>query len=610
MSSKTSEGLSIILGKFLDDMLLRDKLSFLLGDNCSTNFAMCEQPALRQDKGPVVPFKKKHSFCRCLAHVVHLEAVQVIGLFQETCKKVSGRNNGYKVLTDAVHSMHTSSQRNKRWYELCVEHGKRTRLLPREVKTRWASFDQLLVLAVEYKDVLDDFMASEDYGFPKGFWEFCAMISKYTTKPLREITEVAMKDTSLSAMSVCLLYYAIQKLEDGLLKMSAKLAMTSEDVDPVSFYLDAYCRLAVTNLGLKLRSYFNHYKKDMEKFKFLFVPYNVWWYGHEMSSHLREILGWGEITDLESFMLKTLNDREVFEDRSSPSMFRLRLSSLNDANAGLKNNGSRVTYTSMGGNGSDPPSSPPSPQYEITVTPRPSHTGNLNSSPMSEEDREMSLLDRGTSYSEPRTIPAIPSNSLKSHVNVYFKHCSNDDQYNGHKNMKRGADESIQSYMQRMADDAMVYWKTGSVSVPLREVAMSVLSAPGSNAYVERVFSSIKDIPTDRRHKLSYDTIQRLSLSKFAVNYKHVPLGQLEGEFVNNYVDKAYSDFGDNDQNESDIVPTEFLQPENMFGWADIKADKVNLLRSVEKDDYFHPKYYDKIMENLEKSVISSEKRS
>jgi hypothetical protein len=95
MSSKTSEGLSIILGKFLDDMLLRDKLSFLLGDNCSTNFAMCEQPALRQDKGPVVPFKKKHSFCRCLAHVVHLEAVQVIGLFQETCKKVSGRNNGY-----------------------------------------------------------------------------------------------------------------------------------------------------------------------------------------------------------------------------------------------------------------------------------------------------------------------------------------------------------------------------------------------------------------------------------------------------------------------------------------------------------------------------------
>jgi hypothetical protein len=64
-----------------------------------------------------------------------------------------------------------------------------------------------------------------------------------------------------------------------------------------------------------------------------------------------------------------LNDREVIEDRSSPSLFRLRLSSMNDANVGLKNNGSRVTYTSMRGNGSDSPSSPFSPQYENTVTP-------------------------------------------------------------------------------------------------------------------------------------------------------------------------------------------------------------------------------------------------
>ena len=199
--------------------------------------------------------------------------MQVIRLFQETCRKVSERTNEYEVLTDAVHSMHTSSQRNKRWYELCVEQGKRTGLLPREVKTRWASFDQLLILAVEYRDALDDFMASEDYAFPKGFWDFCVLISKYTIKPLIEITEVAIKNTSLKTMSICLLYHAIQKLEDGLFRMSAKLEMTSKDVDPVSIYLDAYCRLAVTNLGLKLRSYFNHYKKDMEKFKFLFVPY-------------------------------------------------------------------------------------------------------------------------------------------------------------------------------------------------------------------------------------------------------------------------------------------------------------------------------------------------
>lgn len=69
------------------------------------------------------------------------------------------------------------------------------RLLSREVRTRWGSFDQLLILTVKYRVVLDKFMMIEDYGFPKWFWHFCALISKYTTKPLREITAVAIKDS-------------------------------------------------------------------------------------------------------------------------------------------------------------------------------------------------------------------------------------------------------------------------------------------------------------------------------------------------------------------------------------------------------------------------------
>ena len=63
-STKSSEKLSLLIGQFLDDLCLRDKLSFLLGDNHGVNMACCEQPALRQDNGPLVPFKKKDSFCR------------------------------------------------------------------------------------------------------------------------------------------------------------------------------------------------------------------------------------------------------------------------------------------------------------------------------------------------------------------------------------------------------------------------------------------------------------------------------------------------------------------------------------------------------------------
>jgi hypothetical protein len=56
---------------------------------------------------------------------------------------------------------------------------------------------------------------------------------------------------------------------------------------------------------------------------------------------------------------------------------------------------------------------------------------------------------------------------------------------------------------------------------------------------------------------------------------------------------KRIRTLNDNDQNESGSAPIEFFQPKNMFGWADIKADKVNLLPSLEKNDYFHPKYHE-----------------
>ena len=56
--------------------------------------AMCEQPALRQDNRPnlSVPFKKVSILLVDAWHILFIsEAVQVIGLFQEACTKVSGK---------------------------------------------------------------------------------------------------------------------------------------------------------------------------------------------------------------------------------------------------------------------------------------------------------------------------------------------------------------------------------------------------------------------------------------------------------------------------------------------------------------------------------------
>ena len=296
-------------------------------------------------------------------------------------------------------------------------------------------------------------------------------------------------------------------------------------------------------------------------------------------------------------MLQTLSDREALNEKAPTSMFRLRLSILNNPNVGFNNNYSRVTSTPIRSNRDDPPSSPPDLSYNTPVAPRRHYSGELNSSPISDEHIELlRWYNRATSHTERASTTQASTNSLKDHVRKYFKNCSDDGRYN----MIRDVDEDIQRYFQRMVDDAMEYWKSGPVT--LKEVAKSVLSVPGSNAYVERVFSGIKDMPTDRRHKLTYDSIQRLAMSKFALKYNHLSLKQIERQFIHDYVEGPYSELGDNEQNESDIDPTELFEPEFMFRWADVRADGVIPLKSVAKDDYFRPQTHDKIKENLDQS--------
>lgn len=112
----------------------------------------------------------------------------------------------------------------------------------------------------------------------------------------------------------------------------------------------------------------------------------------------------------------------------------------------------------------------------------------------------------------------------------------------------------------------MMQWRTGKVvRVTLKEVAKSILSVPGSNAYVEQVFSGIKDIPTDIRHKLTYDSIHGLTMSKFALKYNHLSLQQIERQFIHDYVEGPYSELDDNEQSESDTNPTKLFEPDSCF---------------------------------------------
>ena len=160
ISSHTSLGQAILISNVLERFQIKKKLCFLLGDNASTNLAMAGEKVMTYE-GPEVgsklPFAGKYSFCRCLSHIVHLEASVIIGIFKESSTFDEDRKKDYySVLKDAVTSMHTSPPNRKRWNDLCSATYK-GRLLPREVATRWNAFDEFLRVAVELKGVLEDY---------------------------------------------------------------------------------------------------------------------------------------------------------------------------------------------------------------------------------------------------------------------------------------------------------------------------------------------------------------------------------------------------------------------------------------------------------------------
>ncbi|KAF8183281.1 hypothetical protein K438DRAFT_1452140, partial [Mycena galopus ATCC 62051] len=53
------------------------------------------------------------------------------------------------------------------WRKACEVHGHRVRLIPRDVRTRWNSLYDMLVIAVEYKEVINDITANRDLNLRK-----------------------------------------------------------------------------------------------------------------------------------------------------------------------------------------------------------------------------------------------------------------------------------------------------------------------------------------------------------------------------------------------------------------------------------------------------------
>ena len=54
--------------------------------------------------------------------------------------------------------MDNSTRDRNSWNGLCSRFGKKPRLLPREVTTRWNAFDEVLRVSIEMKEVLSEFI--------------------------------------------------------------------------------------------------------------------------------------------------------------------------------------------------------------------------------------------------------------------------------------------------------------------------------------------------------------------------------------------------------------------------------------------------------------------
>lgn len=188
---------------------------------------------------------------------------------------------------------------------------------------------------------------------------------------------------------------------------------------------------------------------------------------------------------------------------------------------------------------------------------------------------------------------------LETQVSSYFKLCVQKYNIDSYRDPIRYEGENIDKFVERMAKATIKFWNEYDRLNMLKPVAKSVLSVPGSNAIVERVFNSVKELMTDRRFKMNEATVQRTALSKITLKYTHIPADAIKDQFLSYYV-KDESDEKIMTHTPSTGPELDNLNPQSMIPRLDVGDDEVvTLLDKIGRSEYFFPKNYDDLEKNL-----------
>lgn len=147
--AQTAEGLKVIVDGVLDKFKIRSKLSFLIGYNCSVNESMSD--LLGSNKAACSssqPYLGKHSFARCITHIMHLEALQLIKILEES-NTISA--NYMRIIRGLPSDIRSGNLELENWKTECKHVGKKAKKRPVEVLTRWGAYDILLGFCIEYQ---------------------------------------------------------------------------------------------------------------------------------------------------------------------------------------------------------------------------------------------------------------------------------------------------------------------------------------------------------------------------------------------------------------------------------------------------------------------------